>query len=133
MGQDVKRAPYQEAALKDTPPNRGAELLINDAPDDISDVGFVGEKADEGRGLRVVATRRAKAKAIAGKAAARASAAEAPLKKTVKLTKRDAADELDHTTLKTARGPGARGLRREQAVAEASRRRRAQGQAVAEA
>jgi hypothetical protein len=76
----MERALYHEAVVKDTPPIRSTEVPINDGPESISDAGFVGEKGDVGRGLPVVATTMAKTKALAGKAAARASAAEAPPK-----------------------------------------------------
>jgi hypothetical protein len=68
----MERALYQEA-VKDSASNRGANT------DAISDAGFVGEKGDEGRGLPVVATTKAMANILAGKASAQASAAEEPL------------------------------------------------------
>ena len=80
----MERALYQEA-MKDSASNRGANT------DAISDAGFAGE----GRGLPVVATTRAMAKALAGKASARASFAEAKRKKAAKLAKRHPSEELD--------------------------------------
>jgi hypothetical protein len=80
----MERALYQEA-MKDSASNRGANT------DAISDAGFVGE----GRGLPVVATTRAMAKVLAGKATARASFAEAKRKKAAQLAKRYPSEELD--------------------------------------